>query len=136
MVPPLGVMMGKDRPPGMMPLRFDDPETKRESVFTLGAIAKNMGYDVVIVLSESWMTSHPIEEQDKEHPPPSEDPKRTEALIVCMKHRDGSEVLVVVPFVRGEDGKITSFGKRQQYDGDSVHMSMMDEIFPQGHSTH
>jgi hypothetical protein len=135
-VPPLGIMMGKGRPPGIMPLRFDDAETKRESVSMLGAIAKNRGYDFVIVLSESWMTSHPIEEQDKEHPPPSEDPKRTEALIVCMKHRDGSEVLVVVPFARGEDGKITSFGERQQFDGANVHMGMMEDIFPQEHSTH
>jgi len=135
-VPPLGVMMGKGRAPGMMPLRFDDAETKQESLVMLGAIAKNVGYDFVIVLSESWMASHPIEEADAPHPPPSEDPNRTEALIICMKHRDGSEVLVVVPFARGEDGKIASFGKRQQFDGDSVHVGMMDVIFPQEHSTH
>lgn len=135
-VPPLGIMLGKDMPPGMVPLRFDDAETKRESMMLLGDIALNMGYDYVIVLSESWMATHPIRDQDKILTPPSEDPNRTEALIVCIKHRNGSETLAVVPFTRGADGAIASFGERKQYDEGSIRMGMMDVIFPQDHSTH
>jgi hypothetical protein len=135
--PPVGIMVGEDLPDAIMPLRFETQQIKHANMVILGGIAKTQGYDAVIVVSEAWMATRPEEEKDDENRPmPSKDPNKVETLIVSMKCRDGSERLKVIPFARDAEGKVAKFEEPRKFEGATIHMGLMEAIFPQHQTSH
>lgn len=132
---PVGFFVAGNEVCGVVPLPFDNAETKRAAVTMLGVIAdKDSTINAVIILSDVWMS---ISNKEAEaYPIPSEDPARKEAIVLSCKERDGSESGAVIPYERNAEGKIVSFGERKDFGKGNAYFGLLENVFARHHSTH
>jgi hypothetical protein len=109
-----------------MPIPMSNRAESR--AFLIGAA---QAFPLFVTVQEIWKSHCTKEEaEDPNRPPPSQDPKRTEAVAVCLIYQGKTIHQDMLVFVR-KDGKVT-FGKWESDKDDGVASWTIpkDSIFP------
>ena len=103
-------------------LSFADDETKAQSIRSTHIKAHKVGSDVLVYVTEAWMSTHKREEYEEGgFVRPSEDPERREAIVVTIAAKSGERMVISYPFTREEGQIIIDETKKEEHkDFDSI----------------
>ncbi len=97
---------------------FNDHDKRMQIFGGLGAKFADEGFNVLSIyqISEAWMSTQVAKDAKGEYLPPSQDPNRTECIIIAGMTIDGRNNMASVPFQRvGVNDKKVIFAKSPVY---------------------
>ena len=87
----------------VMPLKFENTEEKEATVAFVKAVAKGVGADAIVFISEAWSIMRDKLPEDGSIPRASLAPDRKECIAATIVTRTGYEGAITVPFERDKD---------------------------------